>query len=198
MENGGHVTTVEGIGASLPTEQRHSLESDDRSEEALFGSVGMGVDAEGGRAQTRPRESSDEEAALVIEQEKGTALRAYSIESHTKDKPFLLMPGEFVLAHTLEKFNVPDDVAANFALKSSLARAGFEHLLAGFIDPGFSNSVLTLELKNARKMHPVPLWPGMRIGQVVWHRMTSSPNVSYRYSGRYNGDSKVTGCKGLL
>ena len=88
--------------------------------------------------------------------------------------------------------------AANFALKSSLARAGFEHLLAGFIDPGFSNSVLTLELKNARKMHPVPLWPGMRIGQVVWHRMTSSPNVSYRYSGRYNGDSKVTGCKGLL
>lgn len=135
---------------------------------------------------------------LLIEQEKGTALRAYSIESHTKDKPFLLMPGEFVLAHTLEKFNVPDDVAANFALKSSLARAGFEHLLAGFIDPGFSNSVLTLELKNARKMHPVPLWPGMRIGQVVWHRMTSSPKVSYRYSGRYNGDSKVTGCKGLL
>jgi dCTP deaminase len=89
-------------------------------------------------------------------------------------------------------------VCAQYALKSSLARAGFEHLLAGWIDPGFSNSVLTLELKNARKYQPIPLWPGMRIGQIIFMQMDETPQVSYKQSGRYNGDRKVAMCKGLM
>ena len=93
---------------------------------------------------------------------------------------------------------LPDDVAGQFALKSSVARSGIEHLMAGYIDPGFNNSVLTLELKNARRSHPVFLWPGMRIGQIIWQRMAATPTTSYRESGRYNGDKSVTASKGLL
>lgn len=120
------------------------------------------------------------------------------ISTATKDDPWGLQPNEFVLGQTLEQFNIPDNLCATFALKSSLARAGFEHLLAGFIDPGFNNSVLTLELKNARTRMTLPLWPGMRIGQIIFHEMSSTPLKSYRETGRYNKDKQVTKCKGII
>jgi len=85
---------------------------------------------------------------VLIEIEEQKELHPLSITSYSKEKPFLLMPDEFILAQTLETFNMPSNVCGQFALKSSLARAGFEHLLAGWIDPGFHGSVLTLELKN--------------------------------------------------
>ena len=120
------------------------------------------------------------------------------ISSATKEDPWFLHPNEFVLGQTLEEFNIPDNLCATFALKSSLARAGFEHLLAGFIDPGFNNSVLTLELKNARTRTSLPLWPGMRIGQIIFHEMSSTPLKSYKETGRYNKDKQVTRCKGII
>lgn len=135
---------------------------------------------------------------VLLESEESRHLRPFDISCYSRNKPFLIDPGEFILAHTRETFNVPDDVAGQFCLKSSLARAGIEHLLAGFIDPGFNNSVLTLELKNARKYHPVMVWPGMRIGQVVWSRLAATPVNSYRETGRYNGDRSVTMSKGFL
>ncbi len=136
---------------------------------------------------------------LMIETEDSDELQVAELDpaSITKNNPFLLRPNEFVLGQTLEIFNVPDDICGQFALKSSLARAGFEHLLAGWIDPGFNSSVLTLELKNARQHKAIPLWPGMRIGQIIFMRMSSRPDVSYRDCGRYNGDKQVTGSKGL-
>lgn len=135
---------------------------------------------------------------IMIEQEKRRDLRRYSLANFSKDTPFFLMPGEFILAETKEIFNIPDHIAAQFALKSSLGRAGFQHALAAYIDPGFNNSVLTLELTNSRKFHSIPMWPGMRIGQIIFHRMSAEPQVSYRTTGRYNNDHGVTGCKGLL
>ena len=132
---------------------------------------------------------------IMIELESQQDLHPADIINHTKENPYLLYPDEFILAQTLEVFNIPDTVSGQFALKSSLARSGFEHLLAGWIDPGFNNSVLTLELKNARKHQPLPLWPGMRIGQIIFMQMASTPDVSYRDSGRYNNDLTVTQCK---
>lgn len=134
---------------------------------------------------------------VMMEEPRGNDFRPKTIAEFSRKRPFRLWPGEFVLAQSLEIFNVPNTIAGQFALKSSVARMGFEHLLAGWIDPGFHGSVLTLELKNARTQFPVPLWPGMRIGQIVWHRMMAEPNVSYKESGRYNNDSVVTRCKGL-
>jgi len=63
---------------------------------------------------------------IMIEQEKRRDLRRYSLANFSKDTPFFLMPGEFILAETKEIFNIPDDIAAQFALKSSLGRAGFQ------------------------------------------------------------------------
>lgn len=134
---------------------------------------------------------------LYVETERG-GLLPKDISECTRDKPYLLMPNEFVLAETVEVFNIPDFISAQFVLKSSLARAGLEHLLAGYIDPGFHDSVLTLEFKNAKQFSPFPLWPGMRCGQIVFTEMTDVPQASYKYTGRYNHDAKVSRSKGIL
>ena len=132
---------------------------------------------------------------LLVEEPKAPALLPYSIAGHTQENPFLLQPHEFVLAETLEEFRLPDCIAGQLALKSSRAREGIEHLLAGYIDPGFAGR-LTLELQNARSMHAVPLWPGMRIAQIVFHRMSMLPSKDYSMTGRYHGDTAVQGSKG--
>lgn len=133
---------------------------------------------------------------LMIEVPERPELQILGINDHTAENPYLLQPGEFVLAQTREILNIPDSLAAQFVLKSSRAREGLEHLLAGYIDPGFYGSVLTLELQNARRLHPVALWPGMRIGQLVFHKMEGIPARSYKITGRYNADLAVTASKG--
>jgi dCTP deaminase len=132
---------------------------------------------------------------LLVELPTTTSLVPYSIAGHTKEKPFMLQPHEFVLAETMEEFDFPDCVAGQLALKSSRAREGIEHLLAGYIDPGYKGR-LTLELQNARSLHAVPLWPGMRIAQIVFHKMSMLPGKSYSVTGRYQGDTAVQASKG--
>jgi dCTP deaminase len=132
---------------------------------------------------------------LLVEMPQVPALLPYSIAGHSQENPFMLQPHEFVLAETMEEFSFPDCVAGQLALKSSRAREGIEHLLAGYIDPGYKGR-LTLELQNARSMHAVPLWPGMRIAQIVFHRMSMLPGKSYSVTGRYQGDTAVQASKG--
>src|SRR5690625_2423887 len=72
------------------------------------------------------------------------------------DDSCMLLPGEFVLASTLELVTLGDDVAARLEGKSSLGRLGLlTHSTAGFIDPGFSGHV-TLELSNVATL-PITL-----------------------------------------
>jgi len=132
---------------------------------------------------------------LLIESAEGLELVPYPLHQHTQENPYLLKPGQFVLAHTIEAFHLPDDIAAQFMLKSSRAREGIEHLMAGYADPGF-DGCMTLELVNSRQLHPVALWPGMKIGQMVFHRMAATPQRSYAVTGRYNGHSSVMGSLG--
>jgi dCTP deaminase len=103
------------------------------------------------------------------------------------DEPFILHPGEFVLGSTYELVTLPDDVAARLEGKSSLGRLGLlTHSTAGFIDPGFSGHV-TLELSNVATL-PIKLWPGMKIGQLCFFRLSSPaehPYGSKKYGSRY-------------
>lgn len=85
-------------------------------------------------------------------------------------RAFILHPGEFVLATTLEVVGLPDDLVARVEGKSSLGRLGILiHATAGFIDPLFRGQV-TLELSNVATL-PIKLWPGMRIGQFSFHKI---------------------------
>lgn len=129
---------------------------------------------------------------ILIESAESLDLVPVDISRANHEKPYWLVPGQFVLAETAETFHMPETVAGQFALKSSRAREGLEHLMAGWIDPGF-NGVLTLELKNARQLQRLPLWPGMRIGQIVFMQMLHKPRVSYLEVGHYNNFEHVVG-----
>ncbi|MFI9594430.1 dCTP deaminase [Nonomuraea sp. NPDC052265] len=110
------------------------------------------------------------------------------------DEPFILHPGEFVLASTYEVITLPDDLASRLEGKSSLGRLGLlTHSTAGFIDPGFSGHV-TLELSNVATL-PIKLWPGMKIGQLCVFRLSSPaehPYGSAKYESRYQGQRGPT------
>jgi dCTP deaminase len=110
------------------------------------------------------------------------------------DGPFVLHPGEFVLGSTYELVSLPDDVAARLEGKSSLGRLGLlTHSTAGFIDPGFSGHV-TLELSNVATL-PILLWPGMKIGQMCFFRLSSSAERPYgagAAGSRYQGQRGPT------
>ena len=109
-------------------------------------------------------------------------------------EPFVLHPGEFVLGSTWEQVSLPATVAARLEGKSSLGRLGLlTHSTAGFIDPGFSGHV-TLELSNMATL-PVKLWPGMKIGQLCFFRLSSEaehPYGSQKYGSRYQGQRGPT------
>lgn len=110
------------------------------------------------------------------------------------DEPFVLHPGEFVLASTFEVVSLPDDVAGRLEGKSSLGRLGLlTHSTAGFIDPGFTGHV-TLELSNVATL-PIMLWPGMKIGQLCLFRLSSPaqrPYGSGATGSRYQGQRGPT------
>ena len=110
------------------------------------------------------------------------------------DEAFVLHPGEFVLGSTFEQVTLPDDIAARLEGKSSLGRLGLlTHSTAGFIDPGFSGHV-TLELSNVATL-PIKLWPGMKIGQFCFFRLSSPaehPYGSAQYGSRYQGQRGPT------
>ena len=113
------------------------------------------------------------------------------------DEPFILHPGEFVLGSTYEVVTLPDDIAARVEGKSSLGRLGLlTHSTAGFIDPGFSGHV-TLELANVATL-PIKLYPGMKIGQLCFFRLSSPaehPYGSAKYGSRYQGQRGPTPSK---
>ncbi|RCG31728.1 dCTP deaminase [Sphaerisporangium album] len=116
------------------------------------------------------------------------------------EEPFILHPGEFVLASTFEVIGLPDDIAGRLEGKSSLGRLGLlTHSTAGFIDPGFEGHV-TLELSNVATL-PIKLWPGMKIGQLCMFRLSAPaehPYGSERYGSRYQGQRGPTPSRSFM
>ena len=113
------------------------------------------------------------------------------------DERFILHPGEFVLGQTLERVTLPDDLVARLEGKSSLGRLGLLiHSTAGFVDAGFSGN-LTLELSNVANL-PITIYPGMKIGQISFFRLTTPADEPYGSKSRrskYQGQRGPTASK---
>lgn len=106
-------------------------------------------------------------------------------------EPFILHPGEFALASTLEFVKIPLDLAARLEGRSTWGRLGLQiHATAGFVDPGFVGA-LTFELSNV-SMVPLPLYPGVRISQICFFETgtTHLPYGQKRYS-KYSGKTSA-------
>jgi dCTP deaminase len=106
------------------------------------------------------------------------------------EEPFIVQPGSFVLAGTIEHITLPDDIVARVDGRSSLGRLGLlVHATAGYVDPGFSGK-LTLELSNQSQM-PIALYYGMKIAQISFYRLSTpverpygSPGLKSKYQGQ--------------
>ncbi|MCL4353355.1 dCTP deaminase [Patescibacteria group bacterium] len=113
-------------------------------------------------------------------------------------EPFIIQPGDFVLATTVEYLELSDDVVGNLEGRSSIGRLGIVvHSTAASVECGFRGKI-TLELANMGKM-PVALYPGMRICAVSFIQMTSPAEVPYykkksaKYVGQKGpGESKIS------
>lgn len=103
-----------------------------------------------------------------------------------------ICPGDFVLATTKERVEIPDDLVAHVLGRSSLGRLGISvHQTAGYIDPGFKGQI-TLELSNHGPA-PVSLKPGQRICQMVFEELSSPALNPYGHGGsQYQNQSGAT------
>lgn len=129
---------------------------------------------------------------IMTEQRFSRTFSMCNIRNCTKENPYLLEPGEFVLAETIEIFKMPEDISSIFHLKSTRAREGYEHSHAGFAECSWHGSRLTLELKNNLRYSSLPLYPGLLIGQMLFLLMTGTPTRDYAKVGHYNMQPVVT------
>lgn len=115
-------------------------------------------------------------------------LEEWVVEDHGR---YLMEPGEFILASTIEYLRIPDTIAARVEGKSSLARVGLiVHATGGFIDPGFEGQV-TLEMVNL--LHrPLMIYPGMPIAQIAFQGVAGAVKRPYGLTGRYQGQTGPT------
>lgn len=113
------------------------------------------------------------------------------------DDGYVVKPGEFFLAHSVEEFNLPDNISGQFILRSSMARCGMNHLFAGWADAGFHSSKLTFEFHNVTAHHSLRIKKGMRVGQMVFYSHSPAGDHSYALKGNYNNSASVRASNGV-
>lgn len=145
----------------------------------------LGFDLVGTRAlQATHIDLAGPQARRILQEQKR---RYFDRQQFPPQGSFVLHPGAFLLASTLEFIRLPKDIAGRLEGRSSLGRLGLQvHATAGFVDPGFEGT-LTFELINSGKL-PVKVFPGMRLGQICFFQV---PEVQVPYrkksSSKYGG-----------
>lgn len=136
--------------------------------------------------------------AINIDLRRGSFAQLFAANSERKtlsrEQPYALNPGKFVLARTFERIELPiaDDgacLAARIEGKSSYARCGMlVHFTAPTIHAGFDGTI-TLELMNLGPI-PVLLYPLAPICQLIVERVEGLP---FRNDSQFQGQSSAGG-----
>jgi dCTP deaminase len=106
----------------------------------------------------------------------GDAMRTIEVD---EDEPFIMQPGDFALASTVEVLELPDDLLGRLEGRSSIARLGITvHSTAAVFEPGWVGTA-TMELSNLGRM-AVALYPGMRICAFSFETVSSPVMTPYR------------------
>jgi dCTP deaminase len=106
----------------------------------------------------------------------GEAMRTIEV---APEEPFIMQPGDFALASTVESLELPDNLLGRLEGRSSIARLGITvHSTAAVFEPGWVGTA-TMELSNLGRM-AVALYPGMRICAFSFEEVSSPVSVPYR------------------
>jgi len=112
------------------------------------------------------------------------------------DRPFIIHPGEFVLASVKEYIKLPPDLMGSVDGKSSLGRLGVAiHTTSASINPGWEGRFV-LEITNSGRM-PVALYPNMRVAKLVLYKLSSECERPYnkRNDTKYNKEDSISESK---
>ncbi len=115
----------------------------------------------------------------------GEAMRTIEV---AEDEPFIMQPGDFALASTIECLELPDDLLGRLEGRSSIARLGITvHSTAAVFEPGWIGTA-TMELSNLGRM-AVALYPGMRVCAFSFQTVSSPVMTPYRKKtdNKYSG-----------
>ncbi len=127
----------------------------------------------------------------LIDTNKPSVTNDLMTEVEIKDgEPFILQPGDFVLATTMETLTLPNNLLARLEGRSSLGRLGIVvHSTASVFDPGW-HGVAVLELGNLGRM-PIALYSGMRICSFTFEQLTSDSQHPYltRETAKYKNQN---------
>ncbi len=94
---------------------------------------------------------------------------------------FIMQPGDFVLAVTLEKLTISPKLLGRLEGRSSLGRLGIVvHSTASVFHPGWEGQAV-LELGNLGRI-AVALYPGMRVCAMTFEQLSSEAEVPYNKS----------------
>lgn len=118
-------------------------------------------------------------------------------ENRTVSASYSIRPGEFLLACTLERVELPEHIAGLVHGKSTWARRGLMVEAAGLVDPGFMGTI-TLELKNLSP-RPIPLSAGVAICQLTLHAIDTAvlrPYGSAGLNSHYQGQEHAEPARG--
>lgn len=98
------------------------------------------------------------------------------------EKPFIVHPGEFVLATVKEYIRIPGDLMGSIDGRSSLGRLGISiHATSASINPGWEGKFV-LEITNIGRA-PVAIYPNMRIAKLTLHKLSSPAERPYGSKG---------------
>ena len=117
----------------------------------------------------------------------GDAMRTIEVSD---DEPFMMQPGDFALASTIESLELDDAILGRLEGRSSIARLGITvHSTAAVFEPGWRGTA-TMELSNLGRM-AVALYPGMRICSFSFEEVSSPVMVPYhaKRNAKYAGQS---------
>ena len=124
----------------------------------------------------------------------GEAMRTIEV---APDEPFIMQPGDFALASTVESLELPDNLLGRLEGRSSIARLGITvHSTAAVFEPGWVGTA-TMELSNLGRM-AVALYPGMRICSFSFEQVSSPVDVPYRAKRNNKYAGQVTPRASLL
>jgi dCTP deaminase len=111
-------------------------------------------------------------------------------------KPFVLQPGDLVIATALEWLELADDLVGRIEGRSSLGRLGIiVHSTASVFHPGWRGKPV-MELGNLGIV-PVLLYPGMRVCSFTFEELSSKAETPYykKHANKYAGQEKPLASK---
>lgn len=99
----------------------------------------------------------------------------------SRENPYSISPGEFVLASSFESLSVPNTISGFLSNISGLARLGLNVLLSTHISSGFGlkeKKVIALEIHNVAK-HSIELIPNIRICHLIFAKNITPSTQGY-------------------